>query len=90
MRCMEPWEPLALAYIAVYCSLSAVSDLWAVRHCVVFGDATLDAIQYRGGGGLYRVCVVFVHTLFPWKGIHTKVRSWGFWCGRFSWPCGWA
>ena len=49
---MEPWEPPALARIAIYHSLSAVSDLWAVRHCVMFGDAALDIIRYRGGGGV--------------------------------------
>ena len=44
VRCMEPWEPPVLAHIVIYRSLSAVSDLWAVRHCVMFGDA----IRYRG------------------------------------------
>ena len=47
VRCMEPWEPPALARIAIYHSLSAVSDLWALRHCVMFGDVALDAIRYR-------------------------------------------
>ena len=53
VRCMEPWEPPALARNAIYHSLSAVSDLWVVRHCVMFGDAVLDAIRYRGGGGAF-------------------------------------
>ena len=39
--------------IAIYHSLSALSDLWAVRHCVLFGAAALDVIRYRGGGGLF-------------------------------------
>ena len=50
---MEPWEPPALARIAIYHCLSAVTDLWAVRHCVLFGDARLDIIRYRGGGGAF-------------------------------------
>ena len=49
---MEPWEPPALAHIVIYHSQLAVSDLWAVRHCVMFGDAALDAIRYGGEGGL--------------------------------------
>ena len=61
VRCMEPWEPPALARIAIYKSLSAVGDLWALRHCVMFGDAALDIIRYRGGRRLYRSCRVFVH-----------------------------
>ena len=42
-----------LARIAIYHSLSAVSDLWAVRHSVMFGDVALDVIRYRGGGGAF-------------------------------------
>ena len=48
VRCIEPWEPPASARTAIYHSLSPVSELWAVRHCVMFGDAALDAIRYRG------------------------------------------
>ena len=51
VRCMEPCEPPTLTHIAVYRSLSATLDLWAVRHCVMFGDAALDAITYPGGAG---------------------------------------
>ena len=55
VRFMEPWEPPALARIAVYRSLSIARDLWAVRHCVMFGDAALGAIRYGGGGFIPRL-----------------------------------
>ena len=57
VRCMEPREPPALARIVIYKSLSAVGDLWTLQHCVMFGDAALDIIRYRGGGGLYTEAV---------------------------------
>ena len=44
VRCMVPWEPPALARIAICHSLSAVLDLLALRHCVMFGDAALDVM----------------------------------------------
>ena len=59
VRCMEPWEPPTSTRLAVYRSLSATPDLWVVRHCVMFGDATLDAIGYRGGGGDFHTAVVW-------------------------------
>ena len=65
VRCMEPWEPPALACIAIYHSLSAVSDLWAVCHCVMFGDAALHIIQYRGGRGVYTDAVGYSFAGYP-------------------------
>ena len=47
---METWEPPTPARLAVFRALFATPDLWAVRHCVMYGDAALDAIRYRGGG----------------------------------------
>ena len=90
IRCMEPWEPPALAHIAVYRSLQAVRDLWAVHHCVMFGDAALDAIRYRGRAFTPRLSGIrsqIIHRLFPQRDIRSKVRSCGYWCGWYGWPC---
>ena len=77
VRCMEPWEPPALARIAIYHSLSAVSGFSAVRHCVMFGDAALDVIRYRGGGGFYTEAVRYsLAGYFPGKAYAAKCRAW--------------
>ena len=75
-----------LARFAIYHSLLAVPDLWAVHHCVMFGDAALDAIRYPGVGISYRGCLEFVHRLSPRSGTRNRVRSCGCWCGWCGWP----
>ena len=81
VRCMETLEPPTPARLAVFRALYATPDLWAVRHCVMFGDAALDAIRYRGGGHSSRGCRVSVPELFPLHVTRSKARSFGSWCG---------
>ena len=69
------------ARLAVFRALSATPDLWAVRHCVMFGDAALDAIRYRGGGHSYRSCWVYAPKLYPRHVTRSKAQRFGCWCG---------
>ena len=77
---MEPWEPPALARIAIYHSLLAVIDLWAVRHCVMFSDVALDIIRHRGGGGGFHTEAVgySLAGYSPGKTYAAKRRALGF------------
>ena len=75
---MEPWEPPTLAGIAIWLSLPAVSDLLAMCHCVMFGDAALDFIGYQGGGGVYTEAVGYSFAGYsPGKAYAANCRSSG-------------
>ena len=89
IRCMEPWESAALARIAVYRSLSAVRDLWAVRHCVMFGDAALDAIRYRGAF-IPRLSGIRSRIIPPERHTQQSAELWVLvWLVRLAVPLGW-
>ena len=70
VRCMETWEPPAPARLAMYRALSAAPQLWAVRHCVVFGADALDAMRYRGGAFILRLSGVRSQVIPPH--LHTQ------------------
>ena len=91
VRCMETWEPPAPARLAVFHALSATPDLWAVRHCVMFGDAALDTIRYRGGAFIPRLSGVRSQVIPPARHTQQSAELWVLvWLVRLAVRLGWS
>ena len=87
---MEPWEPPTLARMAIYKSLSAVGDLWALRHCVMFGDAVLDIIRYQGGAFIPKLSGIRSQVIPPERHTQQSAKLWVLvWLVRLAIRLGW-
>ena len=87
---METWEPPAPARLALFHALSATPDLWAVRHCVMFGDAALDTIRYRGGAFIPRLSGVCSQVIPPARHTQQSAELWVLvWLVRLAVRLGW-